>query len=324
MKLSFTHRSLRRLAPPIGLTINRNAPSRKCWLIHIAVLLICAPAVVASAEPDKTATPGQAELLDNSLSQWEIFIGVPHISVTGLPEGTAKSTNVTVGTPLGLNNDPRKVFTTFTEDGKTVLHISGEIYGGLTTKKEYADYHLSVDFKWGERKWAPRVKAKRDSGILYHCHGEHGAFWNVWKRCLEYQVQETDLGDLYILGGPKAKSRFRTEDKRRIFDPQSAWQNCGQVEASAEPDRPHGEWNHLEIYVVGDSAIHVANGVLLMAVAGAIDNQGNPLKSGQIQIQSEGAECFYKNLKLTPIKSFPPDLAAKAGLSAEATAPKSP
>ena len=256
-------------------------------------------------------------------------MGVPHSSVTGLPAGTYQSNDVTKGTPLGLNNDPKKVFSTFTENGSTVLHITGEIYGGLTTKQAYANYHLSMDFKWGDRKWEPRLKAKRDSGILYHCHGEHGAFWNVWKSCLEAQVQETDLGDMHLLAGPKAKSLFRTlGEKQHVFDPQSPapwgyW--TGHLSASAEPDRPHGEWNHLEVYVVGDSAVHLANGVVIMAIKDALDKNGNPLKSGQIQLQSEAAECFYRNIRLTPIRAFPADIAAKAGLTAMvATQTKTP
>jgi hypothetical protein len=282
----------------------------------------------ASAGPGKiagekirpnAAASGHTDLLDASLSQWEVFIGVPHSSVIGLPEGTAKSADVTKGTPLGLNSDYKKVFSTLTEDGATVLHITGEIYGGLTTKKEYSNYHLEIDFKWGDRQWEPRLKDKRDSGILYHCHGEHGAFWNVWKSCLEYQVQETDLGDLHLLSGPTCKSRFRIlGEKQNIFDPQSplpwgVW--TGHLSASAEPDRPRGEWNHLEVYVLGDSAIHVANGVVVLALIDALDKNGKPLRSGQLQLQSEAAECFYRNMKLTPIKEFPSDIAAKAGLT---------
>lgn len=249
-------------------------------------------------------------------------MGVPHTSVTGLPAGTYQSADVTKGTPLGLNNDPKRVFSTFVEHDTTVLHVTGEIYGGLTTKKEYANYHLSMDFKWGDRKWEPRLTRKRDSGLLYHCHGEHGAFWQVWKSCLEAQIQETDLGDMHLLAGAKAKSRFRVIGPRNnIFDPQSPapWDYwAGHLSASAEPDRPHGEWNHLEIYVVGDSAIHLANGVVVMAIIEALDKRGNPLTSGQIQLQSEAAECFYRNIRLTPIQAFPPDIAAKAGLTGSA------
>lgn len=284
--------------------------------------LLCAlstSAFAAATPAASSAAAGSTDLLDASLSQWEIFIGVPHSSVTGLPEGTHQSNDVTKGTPLGLNHDPKKVFTTFTENGTTVLHVSGEVYGGLTTKKDYSNYLFSVDFKWGDRKWEPRLDQKRDSGILYHCHGEHGAFWQVWKSCLEAQVQETDLGDMHLLAGTKAKSRFRTvAEKQHVFDPQSPtpWGEwVGHLSASAEPDRPHGEWNHLEVYVLGDSAIHVANGVVVMAIIDALDKNGKPLKSGQLQLQSEAAECFYRNARLTPIKAFPRDIATKAGLT---------
>jgi hypothetical protein len=269
--------------------------------------------------PQEAAVWSYTDLLDASLSQWEVFIGVPHTSVTGLPEGTFQSNDVTKGTPLGLNNDPKKVFTTFNENGTTVLHVTGEIYGGLTTKKDFANYHLRMDFKWGDRKWEPRLNQKRDSGILYHCHGEPGAFWNVWKSCLESQVQETDMGDMHLLAGTKSKSRFRVVGgKDNIFDPQSPslWGEwVGHLSASHEPDRPHGEWNHLEVYVLGDSAIHLANGIVGLAVIEALNKNGKPLKSGQIQIQSEAAECFYRSIRLTPIKAFPQDIAAKAGLT---------
>src|SRR5690606_34725650 len=41
--------------------------------------------------------------------------------------------------------DPRQVFTV--KDG--MIHISGDGFGGLITDKEYRDYHLVIEFKWG-------------------------------------------------------------------------------------------------------------------------------------------------------------------------------
>ena len=272
---------------------------------------------IAALTLSTVAFASEADLLDPTLSQWEVFIGVPHTSVTGLPAGTPQSDDYHTGTPLGLNNDPKKIFTTFEGNGTTVLHISGEIYGCVTTKKEYSNYHFETDFKWGERKWEPRLKKVRDSGILYHCTGEHGAFWNVWKSSLEFQVQESDLGDFYRLAGTSAQSRFRDGEKRPIFDPKAEILpiTTGSIEASAEPDKPHGEWNHLEVYVLGDSAIHVVNGVVVFALEKALDKKKQPLTSGQIQLQCEGAECFYKNARLSPITNFPEPLATQAGFS---------
>lgn len=34
-----------------------------------------------------------------------------------------------------------------------------------------------------------------------------------------------------------------------------------------------------------------------------------------IFIQSEAAECYYRKMRITPLKAFPEDLAAKAGLA---------
>lgn len=243
-------------------------------------------------------------------------MGVPHESVEGLPPGTYQSKKVTEGTPLGLGNDPKKVFSIIQEGAVPVLRVSGEIYGGLTTKESFKDYHLSVEFKWGDRKWAPRTQAKRDSGLLYHCRGEHGAFWKVWMSCLEYQVQESDLGDLYPLAGTGAQSRFREIDtKSRVFDSSAPWaQPKGSVSAFPETDHPHGEWNLLEIYTLGDSAVHLANGSVVLALNKATLKGRPGLDSGQIQIQSEGAECFYRALRLRKISAYPESIAKQAGL----------
>ena len=60
--------------------------------------------------------------------------------------------------------DPKKVFTV----NQGQIHISGEEWGALSTEKEYRDYHLVVEWKWGGKAWPPRVDKARDSGILLH------------------------------------------------------------------------------------------------------------------------------------------------------------
>ncbi|MBK1879678.1 family 16 glycoside hydrolase [Pelagicoccus mobilis] len=258
---------------------------------------------------------GWSDLLDPELSKWETFMGIPHSTVKDLPAGTFQSEDVTKGTPMGLNNDPKRVFSTYHKDGETILHITGEIYGGLTTLESYADYHLQAQVRWGEKKWEPRLTVKRDSGILYHCHGEHGAFWNVWKSCLEFQVQESDMGDFITLAGPKAKAPQKKDGKRTVYALGKKYEEwSGYLHAEVEPDYPNGEWNTLDIYVVGDQAIHVVNGKLVMSLKDAVDKNGKKLTSGQIQIQSEAAEVEYKNVRIRPIKTLPPVLVHKAQL----------
>lgn len=246
-------------------------------------------------------------LLDTTLSNFEIWMGIPHASTEGLPPGTFQSTNVTQGIPMGLNADVKNVFQLIEENDELVLHISGEIYGGLTTIKSYQNYHLTLQFRWGEKKWPPRRYALRDSGLLYHCHGPHGAFWNVWKASLEFQVQETDLGDFIPLAGTKASIRHTHLEgiKRARFDPDSTQRTNGYISAWPEPDAPHGKWNQLDLYTWGDFSAHIVNGEVVMVVEKAKNKAGAPLTYGQIQLKSEAAECYYKNIEINPITQLP-------------------
>lgn len=258
---------------------------------------------------------GWTSLLDPELSKWEKYIAVPHSSVKGLPEGTYQSDNVHKGTPMGVGNDVKNVFSTYEKDGETILHISGEIYGALTSLDDYQNYHLRMKMRWGDKKWEPRLEQKRDSGILYHCHGEHGAFWTTWKSCLEFQVQENDLGDFIDLAGPKVKAPYVMSGGKGTYAPWRPYEDwSGYLHASVEPDAPHGEWNDLDLYVVGDKAIHVVNGRLVMSISDAIDKHGKALTKGQIQIQSEAAEVEYKQIEIRSLDAFPPILSQKARL----------
>ncbi len=63
-------------------------------------------------------------LFDETLSNFEVWIGVPHDSVKGLPEGTFQSNNVHNGIPLGLNNDIKKVFAIEKQNEEIILKVS--------------------------------------------------------------------------------------------------------------------------------------------------------------------------------------------------------
>ena len=54
----------------------------------------------------------------------------------------------------GRNNDPNKVFTV--QNG--LIRISGEEFGCITTIEEFENYKLVVDFKWGEKTYAPEMR----------------------------------------------------------------------------------------------------------------------------------------------------------------------
>ena len=264
--------------------------------------------------PDTASTYVWHNLLDQNLTQWDKFIGVPHYSINlpGHPSGDGIN-----GTPVGLNNDPLNVFKVVLDNGNPVLHVSGQIYGGLSTKREYGNYHLKAEFKWGTRKYEPRLNDKRDSGILYHAKGRHGAFWNVWMLSQEMQIQEADMGDYFALGpGADARAAYRTADNLLawIYDPSAPLQafglgQNGHCRRSQNKEKPQGQWNTVELICLGQKSIHVVNGEVVMVLENSREQKPNgsqgPLVDGKIQLQSEAAEAYYRNIQIRPITAIP-------------------
>lgn len=170
--------------------------------------------------------------------------------------------------------DPHGVFKV--EDG--VIHISGQFFGCLTTNDEYENYRLKLDFKWGEKKWPPREKAVRDSGILMHVVGPD----KVWPKSIECQIQEHDTGDFYLVGGTTIDIDGVTVKSYK--------------KKSKETEKATGQWNTVEVVCDGGVITHIVNGEVV--------NHGEnaSVTKGKIVLQSEGAEIFFRNIELTPIK----------------------
>lgn len=271
--------------------------------------------ILASCQEKKITN--QTNLIDKSLSKWDIFMGVPHTSVD-LPDDVPKFDDVRDGIPIGLNKDPKKVFSVIEENGEEIIKITGEIYAGLVTKKDYENYHLKWQFKWGEKKWEPRIDKKRNSGVLYHSVGDYTDFWKVWMTSLECEVQETDCGDFITIGHGNVTAKCnstKAENGKYYFDPKGvlneyAWAEgyeTGRCWKPGDPEKPIGEWNTMELICFGDTSIHILNNQVVMVVKepkGLLDGQWKPMTKGKIQIQSEAAEVFYKNIIITPIEGF--------------------
>src|SRR5690606_35103753 len=100
--------------------------------------------------------------------------------------------------------DPRGVFTV-QPDG--IVRISGDGFGGLITHKEYADYHLVMEYRWGTETFRSRKDKSRDSGLLLHCQGPDGGFGGSkgnpgpWMTSIECQIIEGGTGDILVLSG---------------------------------------------------------------------------------------------------------------------------
>ena len=259
------------------------------------------------------------------LSEWTTWMRQPEAS-SDVP-GLKKDANGKYVDPIGSNRDPLQVFTVVNDvDGKPAIRISGEVFGELRSKGSFRDYHLRMQFKWGEKKWAPRDRPEtpRDSGLLYHVHSDPGAEGRTWARSIELQIQEHDVGDLYAVGAAiavRAKARPGTKPTLYDYDPAGEWTFFSQSQGAPgrcikQPDneRPTGEWNTVELIALGDDAIHIVNGKVVMRLHGPVRiNADLPtaVTSGPIILQSEGAEIFYRAIEFRPIRAIPAEFAAK-------------
>ena len=106
--------------------------------------------------------------------------------------------------------DPRHIFNVATDQGRPVIYITGDGYGGLVTNDEYTNYHLIAEYRWGEKTYGDRLTAARDNGILIHGQGPDGGSlvqvvdgFSPWLTSIECQIEEGAVGDLLVLGGEK-------------------------------------------------------------------------------------------------------------------------
>lgn len=235
--------------------------------------LMCAPLGWARTKGIPKHGPAEFVFNGRDLSQFDTFM---------------KST--------GLNSDPKHVFTV--EHG--VVHVSGKEMGYILTKQEYKDYYLRAEFKWGEGTYGSRAGQARDSGILYNIQGPN----KVWPRSVEFQINEGCTGDFWMTDG----AALTGEDGVRVVGPpgqakkidrfhKGPWKNvAGYRDPVNELEKPHGEWNVVELVN--------RDGHVWQYVNGKLANEGTDAfpMSGKILFQSEGAEVYFRDMKIYPLK----------------------
>jgi hypothetical protein len=240
------------------------------------------------------------------LSGWDTYIGPP------LDDAGKKLSDV----PVGLNNDPKHVFTIVNDNGQKVIRVSGENWGGISTKSEYENFHLQLMFKWGALSWGQKKGKKKDSGLLYFAVGPYGADYGAWMRSQEFQIEEGNCGDYWgVAGGMEDVPAIKKSDSEYVYDQSaklytfSATSNVGRhCIKRGDAENPSGEWSTLDLYCHGDTSVHMINGKVMMVLyhsQQADNDKVLPLTKGKLQIQSEGAEVFYKNIKIKSLNTIP-------------------
>jgi hypothetical protein len=228
--------------------------------------------------------------------------------------------------------DPRKVFQV--HDG--LLHITGDGLGGLVTNKRYRDYHLVLEFKWGEHAWGERKNAAMDSGLLVHSNGIDGGYNGTWMPAIEVQIIEGGVGDFVpvpgkdengkpvqlsytcnvgrdrdgevIWNGDGPRETFKLGSMKRVnwFGRDPDWQDVKGTRGPQDKDSPPGQWTRLDVICDGGHIEVFVNGT---KVNEAFDVSP---REGRLQLQSELAEIYFRRWELWPLGKGPkPELASQ-------------
>jgi len=270
-----------------------------------------APQHLRLVDRPRPAGPARALFNGRDLTGWEPWLGYADTSLTFRPQ-TAPGT----APPLGTSVDTSEIFTVANVDGAPAIRAGGRYWGSLAYVGDLADFHLSLDYKWGPA----RAGEVRNNGVVYASHGAPGGVFGTWMAGMEFQLQHGSNG-MAIPMGNRVRAHVTIAQDRSIAYPYRRFRLGGRdidlangnpaysVEAANDAERPVGAWNHLDLYMVGNHSIHVVNGVPVMELRdlGELDPAGRrvPLTHGRIQLQSEGAITWFRNIRVEPIRTLP-------------------
>lgn len=222
-------------------------------------------------------------------------------------------------------HDPLGVFTVTNR----AIRISGDGLGYLATERAFTNYHLLVEFRWGEKnwEWGDRIGKARDSGAFLHATGPDGNSHDgngAFMAAIECNIFEGAVGDFLLIRGndengkliaprlttrvvPTADDWFMwqpTGEMKTIerwgrinhFPKDPNWRDVTGFRGENNRESPHGEWNTLECFC-RDGAICIRlNGIAVNEAARVWPDHG------KILLQCEGSEIFFRRVTLFPLE----------------------
>jgi 3-keto-disaccharide hydrolase len=213
-------------------------------------------------------------------------------------------------------DDPKKVFTV--KDG--LLRISGEVAGYIATEREYRDYHLIAEYKWGELTYGS--KTVRNSGILLHGTGPDGNR-SPWMASIECQIAQGCVGDFIVIRGKDAngstipvtitsetivgtdgRTRWKKGGKPTVYSGKQFWWSLHEAgfkelldtRGKDDVESPLGEWTRVECICAGNRITVVINGTTVNECFDVFPS------TGKILLESEGFEILFRKIELHPLK----------------------
>ncbi len=132
--------------------------------------------------------------------------------------------------------------------------------------------------------------------------GHMGDYWNVATSAIDIRAYPSEGQMNSVASATQPFLPFGTGSKRDGFCMRSE-----NYESLA------GAWTTLELICYGDKSVHLVNGHVVMVLQGSrylADGKAFPLAKGKIQLQSEAAEVFFKDIRIRSLDRLPPAYAA--------------
>ncbi len=214
------------------------------------------------------------------------------------------------------HEDPKRVFRV--SDG--VIHITGDDLGYLATDKDYRNYRVVIEYKWGKK--TDGGKYVRNSGLLLHATGPHGGVNNTWMSCIECQLAQGCVGDLITIRGkdnkgqmipvtltsdvalgPDKRPRWKDGGTKTVFTGRQLWWNNHDPDfkelldtrGKNDVESPLGDWTQVECICDKNTITVIVNGKTVNKAYDVFP------ATGKILLQSEGFELFVRKFELHPL-----------------------
>jgi len=168
---------------------------------------------------------------------------------------------------VGGKANPDKTF--FVKEGAIV--VSGSPGGYFYTDKSFKNYVLRFDWRFKRQEnLVDDEKFLGNSGLLVHIQPPQ----KVWPRSIEVQGMNKNHGMLLTVSGAKQVGKFTFNGI-----------------ALKKARKPVGEWNTTEVTTQDGKITAKVNGTPISSGKG-------DLTEGPFGFQSEGAELYFKNIKI--------------------------
>lgn len=221
--------------------------------------------------------------------------------------------------------DPRQVFSVT----NGMIRISGDGLGYLATVRSFTNYHLTVEYRWGDRnsKWGDRIGKARDSGIFLNATGPDGNSDDgsgAFMAAIECNIFQGATGDFLLIRGkdkdgkviaPRITTTVVNEKDR---DGWFTWSEQGHAKTIERWGRINWfnkdpDWRDVldfrgrnDIETTGWNTIECIcrEGAIEIRLNGTVVNRATAAwpAAGKILLQCEGSEIFFRRVRLEPVK----------------------